>query len=323
MPLRPTRRLVLAGAGALAATRAFAAYPEKIIRLVVPLAAGGNVDIVARAVAEPLSKALGQPIVVENRPGASSLVGTQFVAKSPPDGYTLLAVASTFVSAPAIVANPGYDPVKDFSGVGLTCRIPMALLVHPDVPARTVSEFIALLKSKPGQVSYATAGTGSTGHIAAELFAQATGARMMMVPYKGNAQATIDVLSGQVNAMFDQVSTATPNVQAGKLRALGVTTRTRTPVLPDVPTIEEAGVPGYEDATINGLLVPAGTPRDVVQRLHAELAKVLAAPELRQRFSERGIELASSASPEEFDAFIAAETAKYTKLAKEANIKAE
>jgi tripartite-type tricarboxylate transporter receptor subunit TctC len=298
-------------------------FPNKALRIIVPVTPGGNLDIVTRAVAEPLSRALGQPVVVENRPGASSLVGTQLVAKSPADGYTLLSIANTFSSAPAILANAGYDPVKDFTGVSLTCRIPMVLLVHPEVPASSVKEFIALVRGKPGELRYATAGIGSTGHIATELFGRAAGLKLTMVPYKGNAQAIADVVGGHVPVMFDQVSTASPFVTSGKLRPLGVTTRKRAAIMPNVPTNEEAGVPGYEDSTFNGLIAPAGTPADVLQRLHTELAKVLGAAELRDRFAGRGVEIMASDSPAEFTAFLAGEARKYVTLAREVGIKAE
>jgi tripartite-type tricarboxylate transporter receptor subunit TctC len=289
----------------------------------VPVVAGGNLDIITRAVADKIAKGLGQSVIVDNRPSASSLVGTQLVAKSPPDGYTLLSIANTFVAVPAIVSNAGYDPVKEFAGVSLTCTIPMVLLVHPDLPARNIQEFAALCRAKPGEVTYATAGSGSTGHIAAELFSRMVGAKMLMVPYKGNAQAINDLVGGQVMAMFDQVSTAAPFVQSGKLTALGVTTLKRSALFPDVPTIDEAGVPGYEDVTFNGLLAPAGTAKPVLDRLHREVAAALASEELRERFLARGIELAASPSPAAFSSYIADKAQKYVTLAREANIKSE
>jgi putative tricarboxylic transport membrane protein len=327
----PTRSGLLRGAAATFAAAtvtgwargASAAFPERLLRIVVPVSPGGNLDMVTRAVAEPLAKMLGQPVVVDNKPGASSLVGTQLVAKSPPDGYTLLSIANTFASVPALVASPGYDPVRDFVGITLTCRIPMVLLVHPAVPVRSVAEFIALARAKPGEITYATAGSGSTGHIAAELFSRAAGVRLTMVPYKGNAQAALDLVGGQVMAMFDQVSTAAPYVQAGKLRALGVTTKTRAVIFPDVPTIDSAGLPGYEDVTFNGLLAPAGTPAELISALHAAVVRVLSADELRAKFAERGIELAASASSDEFTQFIAAESRKYATLARESGMKAD
>ena len=214
-------------------------YPNRPIRLIVPVAPGGNVDIVARSIAEPLSKALGQQVIVENRPGASSLLGTNLVAKSPADGYTLLAHSTTFVTASILVKNAGYDPLKDFIPITLTCQIPMVLVVNPDkVKVRTLKEFIALAKAQPNSMAYASSGNGSTGHIAAELFSDAAKVSYLHVPYKGNAQSMIDLLGGQIPFMFDQVSTSAKYVKEGKLIALGVTSKTRSPILPDVPTLD-------------------------------------------------------------------------------------
>jgi tripartite-type tricarboxylate transporter receptor subunit TctC len=301
----------------------FAAYPEKPIRFIVPVAAGGTVDIVARTLAEPMSKSLGQPIVVENRPSASSLVGTQLVAKSAPDGYTLLTTSTTFLSAPAIVANPGYDPIRDFIPVSLTCRAPMMVAAHPSVPAKTLDELVGLAKSKPGELTIASSGNGSTGHMAAELFARRAGVKFNNIFYKGSAQALTDVIGGQTMMLFDQIGTAGPHARSGKLRPIAVTTTTRSPLFPDVPTIAESGYPGYEDVTINLMLAPAGTPREVVTRLHAEVVKAWSPQELVSRFAERAIELRASPSPEEFAAYVKAEVEKFAKLAREVGIKAE
>ena len=298
-------------------------YPNRAIRIIVPLAAGGNVDIVARTVAEQLAKGFAQPVVVENRPGASSLVGTQFVAKSPADGYTLLAIANTFATVPLIVANPGYVPLKDFTGVTLTCIVPQVLVVNSALPARTVKELIALAKARPGEISYASSGNGSTGHMAAKLFNSQAGLKMLHVPYKGNSQALVDVIGGQVMMMFDQISTSASNIRAGKLRALAVTSLKRSPLFPDLPTVDESGLPGYEDITFNGLMAPAGTPREVLQRVNEAVAKAVRVPDLHSRFLERGIELAASASPEEFTAYVKAEIDKKSRLAREAGMKPE
>jgi tripartite-type tricarboxylate transporter receptor subunit TctC len=298
-------------------------YPGRAVRVIVPLVAGGNLDIVARTVAEQIAKALGQPVVVENRPGASSLVGTQFVAKAAPDGYTLLAIANTFATVPLIVPEPGYDPLKDFAGVTLTCLVPQVLVVNPAVPARSVKELIALAKSQPGKISYASSGNGSTGHMAAELFNRQAGITMLHVPYKGNSQALVDVIGGQVAMMFDQVSTSAPQIKAGKVRALGVTSAKRSPLLPDVPTVDESGLAGYVDITFNGLVAPAGTPRDILVRLNRAVASAVGEPGLYQRFIERGVELKASASPEEFTAHIKAEFEKKKRLAHEVGIKPE
>ncbi len=298
-------------------------YPVKPIRIIVPLAPGGNVDIVARSIAQQLTENLGQQVIVDNRPGASSLVGTQLAAKAAPDGYTLLAVANTFAMVPSIVPHPGYDPLKDFSAITLTCLVPQVLVVNPALPVRSVKELIALAKSRPGELSYATSGPGGTGHMATELFNRQVGVKMLHVPYKGNAQAIIDVIGGQVMLMFDQVSTSEPYIKAGKLRGLAVSSRARSPLFPALPTIDEAGVPGFEDITFNGLVAPAGTPREILVRLNEEIAKVVRAPALRNRFLERGVELKASASPEEFTAHIKAEFEKKGRLAREAGIKLE
>ncbi len=314
---------VLSGCGPVALTQSAADYPHRAIRIIVPLAAGGNVDIVARTLADQVSKSLGQAVLVENRPGASSLLGTQFVARSAPDGYTVLAVANTFATVPLIVANPGYDPMKDFTGITLTCLVPQVLVVNPALPAQSVKELVALAKSQPGKISYASSGNGSTGHMAAELFNRQAGVTMLHVPYKGNSQALIDVISGQVAMMFDQVSTSTPQIKAGKVRAIAVTSLKRSPLLPDVPTVDESGVPGYEDITFNGLVAPAGTPREVLVRLQQAVAQAVGDAELYRRFIERGVELKASGSPEEFTDHIKAEFEKKGRLAREAGIKSE
>src|SRR6185503_3358473 len=235
-----------------------------------------------------------------------------------PDGYTLLSVSTTFARTPALVASAGYDAVRDFTGVSLVSRIPLILVVNPATPARSVAELIALAKAKPGELSYATSGIGSTGHVAQEVFNRAAGIRMLHVPYKGNAQALIDVLGGQVPVMFDQMSTSLAHVRAGKLRALGVGSRNRSPLLPEVPTIDEQGLKGFEDVTWNAILAPAGTPREIVARLHREVVRTVAVAELRSRYLERAIELTASASPEELNAFVKSEVTAFSRLAKEA-----
>ena len=323
MALRALLVSLLAGLASAAAPAQSIDYPSRAVRIIVPLAAGGNVDIVARTVAEQIGKTLGQPVLVENRPGASSLVGTQFVAKAAADGYTLLAIANTFATVPLIVPNPGYDPLRDFAGVTLTCLVPQVLVVNPALSAHSVRELIALAKSEPGKISYASSGNGSTGHMAAELFNRQAGIRMLHVPYKGNSQALIDVIGGQVAMMFDQVSTSAPQIKAGNVRALAVTSLVRSPLLPEVPTVDESGVEGYEDITFNGLVAPAGTPHEILVRLNRAVAGAVGEPDLYKRFIERGIELKASGSPEEFGAYIKAESEKKGRLSREAGIKPE
>ena len=298
-------------------------YPNRSIRIIVPLAAGGNVDIVARTMAEQISRILGQSVLVENRAGASSLVGTQLVARAAPDGYTLLAIANTFATVPSLVLKPGYDPLKDFAGITLTCLVPQVLIVNPAFPAQSVRELISLAKAQPGKISYASSGNGSTGHMAAELFSRQAGVKMLHVPYKGNSQALVDVIGGQVTMMFDQVSTSAPQIRAGKVRALAVTSLKRSPLLPDLPTADEAGLPGFEDITFNGLVAPAGTPREILARVNRAVAEAVRARDLYKRFLERGIELVASPSPEDFTLYVRAEFEKKGRLAREAGIKPE
>ena len=307
----------------LCAAPAFAQYPVKPIRMIVPLVPGGNQDIVARAVAEELSKSLGQQVVVENRPGQSAIIGTQFVKNSPPDGYTLLSVAVTFARVPAVVKAAGYNAASDFTGVSLVCRIPQVLVVHPSFPAKSVPELVAAAKARPGEVSFGSSGNGSTGHVAAEMFMRMTGTRLLHVAYKGNAQALVDVMGGQINMMFDQVSTSGPQVKGGKVRALGVTTISRTAVLPDVPSLHELGLTNFEDVTWNGIVAPAATPKEILNRLHGAIAKIMSNEEFKKRYLERGIELAASESPEQFSAYIRSQAEGFADLVREAGIKVE
>jgi tripartite-type tricarboxylate transporter receptor subunit TctC len=318
--LRTAALLIATIAGAHAQSGGF---PNRPVRIVVPLAPGGNVDIVARSIAVGLSERLGQQVIVENRPGASSLLGTQAVAKSPADGYTLLAIANTFATVPAILKSAGYDPVRDFVGITLTCRIPMVLVAHPSTPASTLAEFVALAKAKPGTLAYGTSGTGSTGHIAGEMFSRQAGVQLLHVPYKGNAQAMADLLGGQLMFMFDQLSTSANHIRSGKLRAIAAASRDRAIGMPELTTLHELGMTGFDEVTYNGLLAPAGTPADVVARLHAEVGRVLATPEARKRMLDLGIEPVASASPAEFSAFIRTDADKYLKLVRDAGIKAE
>jgi tripartite-type tricarboxylate transporter receptor subunit TctC len=298
-------------------------FPAKPVRIVVPFAPGGNVDLVVRGIAPRLSEVLGQQVIADNRPGSSGLLGTHLVAKSAPDGYTLLAMANTFAVVPSIMSNPGYDPLKDFAGVSQTCLVPQVLVVNPALPVRSLKQLVALSKSRPGEMSYASAGVGGTGHMAAELFNRHAGLKMLHVPYKGNAQAIIDVISGQVTMMFDQVSTSAPHIRAGKLKPLAVTSLKRSALFPELPTIDESGMRGFEDITFNGLVAPAGTPREVLERLNAAVAKAVAASEPRQRFVQMGVELTASASPGAFMEYIRAEFVKKAQLAREAGIRIE
>ena len=320
------KRIVIAFATAFITATAPAvmaqAYPTKPVRIINPLAAGGNVDIVARGVAEQLSKALGQQVLVENRPGASALIGTRYVKGQPADGYTFLAIANTFARVPAIINDAGYDPLKDFTGISQTCDIPMVLVINPALPVKNLKEFIALAKKRPGELTYGSAGNGGTGHVAAEMFSQQAGIKMMHIPYKGNAPATTDLVGGQIMLMFDQVSTSVGYIKAGRLRGLAVTTKKRSAVFPDMPTIDEAGIKGFEDSTFNGIVAPAGTPREILEKLRAEVVKAVAVPALRERFEKNGIPLVASNSLDEYNAFIRRHVEDFAKLAKTAGIKA-
>ncbi len=297
-------------------------YPNKVVRIINPLAAGGNVDIVARGVAEQMSKLLGQQVLVENRPGASALVGTQYVKSQPADGYTLLAIANTFARVPAIVQNAGYDPLKDFTGVSQTCDIPMVLVVNPSLPVKNLKEFISLAKKRPGELTYGSSGNGATGHIAAEMLSQHVGIKLMHIPYKGNAPATTDLVGGHIMLMFDQVSTSAGYIKSGRLRALGVTSKKRSPLFPDLPTIDESGIKGFEDTTFNGLVAPAGTPRPVLEKLRDAVVKAVAVPALQNRFDGLGIPLVASASLDDYNAYLRRHVEDFAKLAKTAGLKA-
>ena len=298
------------------------AYPVKLVRIVNPVAAGGNQDIVARAYAEQFSRNFGQQFVVENRPGNSAIVGTRFVKSAPADGYTLLTISNTFARTPTMIKDAGYDPLKDFAAVSMTSDTPLVFVINPALPVRTVKEFIALAKQRPGEISSGSSGSGSTGHVAAEMFARQAGIKLLHIQYKGAAPAIVDLVGGHVMLRFDQASTSIAHIRSGKLRALGVTTRKRTAQLPDVPTIDEAGLPGFQDSTFNGLMAPAGTPRVVLERLHAEVTKAAGVTELRKRYQEIGIELVSSNSTDEFAGFLRKHVEDFTRLAREAGLTA-
>jgi tripartite-type tricarboxylate transporter receptor subunit TctC len=298
-------------------------FPSKPLRIIVPVAAGGNLDLVTRTVAQKLTEQLGQQVIVDNRGGGNGIPAADFVMKAGPDGYTYLAIANTFVSTPAVLRSSAYDPVKDFTGVSTTAWLPQILVTNTSLPAGTVKELIALARRRPNELTYGTAGTGSTGHVAAELFNLQAGIKLTHVPYKGNAPALVDVIGGQISMMFDTISTSIPYVKAGKIKALGVTSPKRSPVLPEVPTVSEAGLPGYEAAIFNAIAAPAGTPREILVRMHAEIAKAVQQQDIRSRFLQQGVELTPSESADQCSAFLKAETEKYNKLVKQAGIKAD
>jgi tripartite-type tricarboxylate transporter receptor subunit TctC len=292
------------------------------VRIVVPQTPGASTDLTGRLIAQKLSPVLGQPVIVENRPGAGSLVGTELVAKATPDGHTLLVVASSLTISPLLHASLPFDPQRDFAPITQLSSFPNILVVHPGVPVKTVQDLVTLAKAKPGALNYASAGTATGTHLSAELFKYMTGTDMVHVPYKGGGAAMPALLGGQVQLMFSSTPTAMPHVRGGKLRAVAVTSGKRWPTLPDIPTIAESGVPGYDHTPWNGFLAPAKTPRAVIGRLNAEVTKILHAPETRSVFTNEGAEPVGN-KPEEFAAIIRSEMAKWTKVVKAAGIKAD
>jgi tripartite-type tricarboxylate transporter receptor subunit TctC len=295
------------------------AYPNKPIKLIVPFAPGGFTDVVARILGQKLSVSLGQPFVIENKAGAGSTIGTDFVAKAAPDGYTLVMVSTTHVISPAIYPKLPYDPIKSFTPVGKLVDSAYVLLVNPKVPANNVAEFIALAKASPDKIHYASSGNGSSQHLMGGMFASMTGVKMKHVPYKGSGGAANDLVAGVVESSFAGVPNAMAQVPAGRLKALAVTTSKRIPQLPDVPTMQEAGVPGYNASVWLGLLAPAGTPKEVVMKLNAEIAKVLSAADTKKELYAAGVETDIS-SPEALNALMVQELDRWGKVIKDAGI---
>ena len=297
-------------------------YPAKPIRLVVSVAPGGNLDMIGRAVAEKISEGIGQRMYVENRPGANSTIGLASVARSAPDGYTMVMVAQSALIAPRMMRNPPYDPVRDFVGVSLIATLPQMLVVHPSLPVKSVKELIALARAHPGELNCGSSGNGSGSHLALEVFNRMAGVRITRIPYNGDGPAIIDLLGGHTPIKFDNLSTSLPHVRSGRLRALGVTTPTRTALLPEVPAISET-VPGFQASIFNGMMAPANTPPEVLERVRVEIVKFVQAPDIRKRFANQGVELQSSTSPEQFTAFIKSEYVRWSKVIDESAMKAE
>ena len=324
------RRLMLASmamAVAVAAVPSQAlaqAYPNKPIHMIVPYPAGGGTDFFARTVGQRLSELLGQPVVVDNKPGAATIIGAQAAATSPPDGYTMLIADSTTLAVnPSLYAKLQYDPVKDFAPVTLTARFAMLLVVNPTLSKATnVKEFLDEAKTAGGKMNYASVGAGTTHHLTMELFKQRTGIDLVHVPYKGAGPAITDVVGGQVPVMFVDLAAGGPMIKGGKLRVLGVASPRRIAALPDVPTLAEQGVANFEAWAWQGLVVPAGTPKEAIARLNADYAKTVATPEVRQKLVEAGVEPITS-TPEELTAYVRSETAKWAQVVRTANIKVE
>ena len=311
--------LVMCGAG-LSAYAVAQGFPSRTVRVVVPVAAGGTQDIVTRSIAQKLTEQLGQQVIVDNRPSASGVVGVEYVVKAPPDGYTYLAASNSQISAPTVVRNISYDVTRDFVGVSLLARVPFVLVINPHIPVRSVKELISLAKRRPNELTYGSAGNGTGAHFATELFSHLAAIRMTHVPYKGNAPALVDVLGGQISMLFDTLNTSIQHIQTGKVRGLGVSSVKRSPVFPDMPTIGEAGLSGYELGVFNTLLAAAGTPREIVLRMHAEIARAVQQPDLRDHYLKQGVELSASVAADECSAFVKTETAKYARIAQEAGI---
>ena len=315
--------MALLAAGVFACGVAIAqTYPSKSVRMMVPFASGGPADIFARVVGQRLQESLGQPFVIENRPGAGSVVGTDVAAKSPADGYTLLMMSNAHTVNESLIPNKPYQLMRDFAPVAPVNYSDLVLVVHPSVPANSLKELIDLAKAKPKDLNYASSGPGTPYHFAGELFKVMAGVNIVHVPYKGSAGARTDVLGGQVHMMFDAITTMAPNVRAGKLKALGTTGKTRSPVLPEVPTLAEAGVPGYEAVIWLGIMTPAGTPRPVIDRLNAEIGRIAANAEIRDNWIKQGA-MPMSLSPEAFGQYIREDITKWAGVVKAAGITAD
>lgn len=303
--------------GALAQT-----YPSKPVRMIVAVPPGGPADTLARLVGPRLSEALGQTVVIDNRPGANGIIAYEMAARSTPDGYTFVTVAAGVAINPSLYRSVPYDPIKDFAPITLGITVPNILVVHPSVKAGSVRELVALANATPGKLTFASAGNGTSGHLALELFRQMTGIDVIHVPYKGGGPALADLMGGQVQALFSIALAATPQIKAGRLRALAISSARRSPVAPDLPTVAELGLPGFEVVGWFGWLAPAKTPPAIVEKLHTEIAKVLAMPEVKQRLLSQSTEPVGN-SPAQFATFIKSEHAKWGKVIRDANVRIE
>jgi len=315
-------RIVLSvaiGAVVLTAEAQAQSWPSRPVRIVVPSPPAGGTDIVARVMAEHFSKAFKQQFFVENRPGAGNMIGIESVARAPNDGYTFLMTASTLSLNSVLYKKVSYDPIKDFAPITLAAKAPNVLIVNPSVPAKTLPDFIALAKAQPGKLTYGTPGIGTSPHMCMELFKSMAGVDLQHIPYRGTVPALTDVMSGQINAMFSTALSAKPQIEAGKVRAFGVSTATRSSSMPDIPSLSEAGVPGYEAVQWYGFLAPAGTPAAIITQIHAEAMKALNSAEMKEKLANDGAE-PSPTTPEEFAAHIRNELEKWRKVAKAAGI---
>ncbi|NUZ07523.1 Bug family tripartite tricarboxylate transporter substrate binding protein [Piscinibacter koreensis] len=309
-------------AGPSLAQTAAVSYPSKPIRFIVPYAPGGSTSYVARLVGAKLTEAWGQQVLIDNKPGANTVIGTEALARSGPDGYTISLAASTHVTVPHLVSSLPFDVLRDFTPVASLVTTQLVLVVHPSVPASNVSEFIALAKARPNELNFAAVGTGSSTHLAGEYFKSVAGVKMQHVPYKGTAPALTDLIGGQIQLNFDTPVTSIPHVKAGRLRALAITGTKRLATLPDVPTFAEAGLPAYDFQLWFGVLAPAGTPRPIIEKLSAEIARILAMPDVKQQLAEQGLDTAYRPSAE-FDALLRTDHERFGKLISSAGIKIE
>ncbi|MCE2950274.1 MAG: tripartite tricarboxylate transporter substrate binding protein [Betaproteobacteria bacterium] len=330
MPARAGRlaAVLLAGAAMAATVPARAqpspsgAWPAKPMRLVIPFAPGGTTDNIGRLVAQRLAEPLGQPVVVDNRPGAGGMIGADMVAKAPPDGYTMLMMTIAFPINAGMRKDLPFDPIRSFAPVTQLVSLPLMLVVHPSVPVKSVKELAALARARPGQLTYATSGHGTSPHMAAAMFTWMTKTEMIHVPYKGNAPTLVDLLGGQVSMTFGIAHQFLPHVKSGKLRALAVTTAKRTGFAPQLPTIAEAGLDGYEISAWQGILAPAGTPKEITTRLSSEIARILRQPDVVERLVAEGAEPVASA-PDAFGEYLRAELARWSRVGREAGIRIE
>ena len=298
------------------------AWPSKPVRIIVPFAPGGGNDVVSRLLAARLTQKWGQPVLVENRPGAGGNIGIALVDKAPPDGHTILTVTNSFMINPSLYPDAGYDPIKDFEPVSMTASSPNALVVHPAFAPKSVKELVDLLKANPGKYAVASAGTGTTSQLSIELFKQTLGVSLINVPYNGAAPATLSVVAGTTPMTILVLPTAATHIKAGQLRALAVTSPKRSPAFPDVPTMAEAGIPGQETLTVQGMFLPAGTPRAIVNKLHDDVVALLGDPDIRSRIGGVGFDVAGT-TPEEFRAQVHEEVTRWARVIKAANIKVE
>jgi tripartite-type tricarboxylate transporter receptor subunit TctC len=296
-------------------------YPTKPIRMVIPFPPGGTTDITGRIAAQKLSETLGQQVVPDNRPGAAGNIGAEQVAKSPPDGYTLITLpGSTLTIHPSLYAKLPFDPLRDFAPITILAAVPNALVVHPSLPVRSVKELIALTKARPGELNYASTGAGQSTHLSMELFKTMAGVKITHVPYKGSAPAVTDLIGGHVPMMFDNMPSALPHVKAGKLRGIAVSTLKRSPVAPELPTVAESGLPGFEVSVWFSVLAPANTPKDIVTRLNTVLVKAFHSPDTREKLATQGAEAIAN-TPDEFTAVMKRDIAMWAKVVKAANIR--